>query len=192
MFQEGIMPQEKLKGPRLFADVPMTKHGKQMSYREAVNSSDLSNLMSGKSNSQFFGDQAQVDVRSKNAKYKSDPSARKQAIARAASASKANAPKAKGQSKTAALQREMARGTEKARDYNDIEKMGSDPNKSSLQYEMDDAKVAAEDRSAKRLAKSPATIQKGMAESTRKTQAASAAAKKSTPVSPMRKLLKIK
>ena len=187
------MPQEKLKGPRLFADVPMTrKNGKQMSYKEAVNSPSLSSIMSGKSNAQIFGEQAQDDVRRKNAKYKSDPVARKQAIARAAAASKANAPKAKGQSKTAALQREMAGGTEKARDYNDIEKMGYDPDKRSLQWEMDDAKVAAEDRSAKRLAKSPATIQKGMAESTRKTQAASAAAKKSTPVSPMRKLLKIK
>jgi hypothetical protein len=186
------MPQEKLRGPRMFEDLPVTKNGKQVKFREAVSGDDMSTLMSGKSNSQFYGEQAQRDVQRRNAKYKSDPVARKQAIARAASASKANAPKAKGQLKTAALQREMARGTEKARDYNDIEKMGYDPDKRSLQWEMDDAKVAAEDRSAKRLAKSPATIQKGMAESTRKTQAASAAAKKSTPVSPMRKLLKIK
>jgi hypothetical protein len=187
------MPQGKLKGPRLFADVPMTrKNGSQMSYKEAVNSPDLSSIMSGKSNAQVFGEQAQDDVRRKNAKYKSDPVARKQAIARAAAASKANAPKAKGQSKTAALQREMARGTEKARERNDLEKLPYDSDRRHLQWEMGDATIAAQDRSAREREKSPASIQIGMAASTRKTQAASAAAKKSAPAPSMRKLLKIK
>ncbi len=187
------MPQEKLKGPRLFADVPMTrKDGSQMSYREAVNSPDLSSIMSGKSNAQLFGEQARDDVRRKNAKYKSDPAARKQAIARAAAASKANAPKAKGQSKTAALQREMARGTEKARERNELEKMPYDPDRRHLQWEMADGTYFAQQESAKQREKSPASIQIGMAASTRKTQAASAAARKSAPIAPMRKLLKIK
>jgi len=184
------MPQEKpTRGPR-FWGIPDTKNGKQKTFREAIHGDDLRSLTS-KSNLENFGEQAILDRNRAGAYYKANPAARQYGMAKAAAASKANAPKAKGQSKTAALQREMARGTEKARDYNDIVKMGNDPDKRSLQYEMDDAKVAAEDRSAKRLAKSPATIQKGMAESTRKTQAASAAAKKSEPA-PMRKLLKIK
>jgi hypothetical protein len=186
------MPQEKPTRGARFLGEPLGKVGKQSTFKEAVNGTDMSPLFSGQSNVETYGAQAQLDRKRADKYYKANPAARQYGMAKAAAASKANGPKASGQAKTAALQREMARGTEKARDYNDIVKMGNDPDKRSLQFEMDDAKVAAEDRSAKRLAKSPATIQKGMAESTRKTQAASAAAKKSTPVSPMRKLLKIK
>ena len=71
----------------------------------------------------------------------------------------------------------------------------------SLQFDMDDAKAAAEWRAEDKREKSPASIQKGMAASTRKTQAASAAARRpasngtfkgGSPRSSMSKNLKIK
>jgi len=70
-----------------------------------------------------------------------------------------------------------------------------------LQFGMDDAKAAAEWRAEDKREKSPASIQKGMAASTRKTQAASAAARRpasngtfkgGSPRSSMSKNLKIK
>jgi hypothetical protein len=194
------MPQEKpLRGPRLFADVPMTKGGKQMTFKQAVNSDDLSDLMSGKSNSQIFGEQAQLDRERASKYYKANPAARQYAMARATAASKNNAPMKSGQLKTAALQDEMRRGTNKARDQYQIEKDNKRLAPIYQQQDMQEAKLQAEERSAASRAKSPATIQKAMAAGTRKTQAASA--KRSTsngtfkggsPRSTMSKNLKIK
>ena len=185
------MPQDKpTRGPR-FWNMPETKNGKQVSFREAVNGQDLYSLTS-KTNLENYGEQAILDRKRAGDYYKANPKARQYAMAKAAAASKANAPMKSGQLKTAALQDEMRRGTNKARDLNQIDKDNRRFAPIYQQEDMQEAKLQAEERSAASRAKSPATIQKGMAASTRKTQAASAAAKKSAPVAPMRKLLKIK
>jgi hypothetical protein len=101
-----------------------------------------------------------------------------------------------GKAKTNALQRDMGVGlTNATKNYAFHKRMkAADAGMAvqGMQFDLDDAKAEAEFRAQDKRDKSPASIQKGMAASTRKTQAASTAAKKSTPVSPMRKLLKIK
>lgn len=192
------MPQEKpTRGPR-FLGMRDTRNGKPTTFRESVNGRDLSGLFSGQSNVESYGSQAQLDRERADKYYKANPAARQYGMAKAAAASKANGPMKSGQLKTAALQDEMRRGTNRARDAYQIEIDNRRLAPIYQQEDMQNAKLQAEERSAVSRAKSPATIQKGMAEGTRKVQAASAAARKNgtfaggSPRSSMSKNLKIK
>lgn len=184
------MPQDKpLRGPRLW-DLPYTKNGKQVNFREALNDPNMESL-TGKSNLETYGEQAQLDRQRANAYYKANPAARQYGMAKAAASSKANGPKKSGQSAIAKLQDDMSWGRTKS-DWNDLvnkEDKRQEPQR--IQAQMQSAKLQAEKRSANERAKSPASIQKGMAASTRKMQAASTA-KKASPPQGMRGLLKIK
>ena len=98
------------------------------------------------------------------------PTPRKKAMSNAAEAAKNNA-KEYG-TDIQRLQREMSSGTRNARDLEQNIRMNKRKDPSRIQAEMDMAKKDAETRSYYSNQKSPRTIQKGMAESTRKVQSA--------------------
>ena len=183
------MPQEKSpkRGPMYFGPL-RNKDGSRANYRQsvAIMGKDSTAFQGGKPGlsadvTEIFGEQAQAETKAQADFYKKNPAARKAKIASTAAAAKSNEAKNRKNAATNALFHKNMRNADAAQYIRD------------LQFGMDDAKAEAEIRAEEKREKSPASIQKGMAASTRKTQAASAAARKqSTPVSPMRKLLKIK
>ena len=184
------MPQDKApkKGPVYFG--PLTnENGTRSNYRQSIAKMGKEDTvitnpgLRQTPTTEYFGGLAQDDAKAQADFYKKNPAARKAKIASAATAAKNNEAKNRKNAATNALFHKNVRRGDAAQYMR------------SLQFDMDDAKAAAEYRAEDKREKSPASIQKGMAASTRKTQAASASAKATAgkaPASPMRKLLKVK
>lgn len=183
------MPQEKApkRGPMYFGPL-RNKDGSRSNYRQSVAKmgKDSQAFQGGKPGltadvTEIFGEQAQAESKAQADFYKKNPAARKAKIASTAAAAKSNEAKNRKNAATNAAFAKRMRQVD-ARETN-----------RQMQVDMNDAKLQQEDKSRIDREKSPASIQQGMAASTRKTQAASAAARKqSTSASPIRQLLKIK